>query len=191
MDQNEALNQIKYIKETMEKAGHSFFFSPWQWIEWGILVVIGCIATLFLNLDSNILKLIWLVVFIIGGTLETWLWLKGSKNRGIDPFTPFAVKIWGILFMFILLGIILTFIFLHVNLPLYIPGIWLILTASCLLSLTLFGLRKELIVFGILLYIAGLLSISIFVEYSVLLAMIFFGINGTLLGIYQLLTKQN
>ena len=45
MEQQEALEQIKLIRETMQKATQKFFFSPWQWIEWGIVVIIGGLIT--------------------------------------------------------------------------------------------------------------------------------------------------
>jgi len=38
MEQQEALEQIKLIRDTMQKASQKFFFSPRQWIEWGFVV---------------------------------------------------------------------------------------------------------------------------------------------------------
>ena len=174
----------------MHNATHNFFFSPWQWIEWGLLVIIGCVTTLFLNLNATNLLILWLSIFLVGGALETWIWLVSAHKKSIDPLSEFYRKMWGVLGLFLAVGIILSIVFYQVNLPLFIPGTCLLLLGSCLFTLVLFGSRKDLNLFAITSYIAGVLSLTFFVEHSLYFLLIFFGVNSTIVGLYQLIKAQ-
>ena len=187
MKQQEAEQQIKYIHDMMHNATHNFFFSPWQWIEWGLLVILGCVTTLFLNVSSTNLLILWLSIFLVGGALESWIWIGSAHKKGIDLLSQFYLRMWGVLGLFLVVGIILSIVFYQVNLPVFIPGTWLLLLGSCLFTLVLFGSRKDFNLFATTSYIAGILSLTFFVEYSLYLLLIFFGVNSTIVGVYQLI----
>lgn len=190
MDQKEALERIRYIKETMARATHSFFFSPWQWIEWGLLVVAGCLVTLVMSLSSVQLITLWISIFVVGAILESWIWLNAASQKGIEPSDPFYLKLMGVMGLFLLLGMIMTFVLVKAGGPLFVPGIWLLITGSCMFTLTFFGARSDFLFIGTANYLGGILAVTLLVHYSVHILLFAFGVLGILQGFFQLWKKQ-
>lgn len=192
MDQNEALEQIKLIRDTMQKATQKFFFSPWQWIEWGIVVIVGGIITHWLLASGGTAHIptVWIGVLIIGGTLEGIVWLLDAQRRGIDMFNPFFLKIWGVFACFLAPGFIMTPVFVQLNLSTHLIGFWLIITGAAMFMLVLLGDRKDIIWMGLLLFVSGILSVSIFVDQALHIGVASFGVGGLVFGLYLLLKEK-
>jgi len=192
MEQKEALEQIKLIRDMMHKASQKFFFSPWQWIEWGIVVLVGGILThwLIITGDSTHISTVWISVFIIGGTLEGVAWVLDALRRGIDPFSPFVLKIWGALGCLLLPALFFTIVLIQLHLSLYIVGLWLITTGAAMFMIVLLGERKELMLFGVLMLVCGILSATIFIDQALLIGVTSFGFGSLIMGIYVLI-KDN
>jgi len=192
MNQEEALKQIKLIREMVQKASERFLFSPWQWIEWGVLVIVGCLITYGLQRigsDNNIIFL-WIAIFIIGGALETYIWMVAARGRGVEPFNPFILKLWGVAFTIMVMAIILTFVFINLHQALYIPGLWLMTMGSVMVNFFIMAERKDMLLFGIVQMIGGILAVSFLLKYSLLVGAVFFGIGALIHGIYSL-TKRS
>jgi len=189
MEQQEALEQIKLIRETMQKATHQFLFSPWQWIEWGVVVIIGGLTTLWMQATNNTeyILMVWLAVLIVGSTLEGVAWLLAVQHRGYDPLSPIYLKIWGIFFCLLLPATVFSIVLAQLHLPLYIVGLWIVTVAAAMFILVLFGERKELMYFGALMLIGGILSVSIFIDQAIWLGVICFGGGSLATGIYLLI----
>ncbi len=192
MNNKEALEQIKHIRAMMEKAYEQIIFSPWQWIEWGILVIIGCLATMWLasHQQTSHLLLLWILIFIIGGALETLIWMKTAEKRGIEPFNPFVMKIWGIAGIIMVQAIVLTIVFGHLQMYQLIPGLWMTSFSGLFFILVIMGAKTEILMFAIVLAIGGILSLSILVNYSIILLMISFGVSCIAFGTYSVLNKR-
>jgi hypothetical protein len=192
MEQQEALEQIKLIRETMQKATQKFFFSPWQWIEWGVVVILGGILTHWLLAlgDTSHITTVWISVLIVGGTLEGIVWILDAQRRGIDLFSPFFLKIWGVFGCFLMPGFIMTPVFVQLDLATYLIGFWLIVAGSAMFMLVLLGDRKDILWMGLFLLLSGILSVSIFVEHALHIGVGSFGIGGLLFGIYLLVKEK-
>ncbi len=192
MQQHEALEQIKLIRDTMQKATQKFFFSPWQWIEWGIMVILGGLITQWLMAIGGTAHIttVWIGVLIIGGTLEGVIWLLDAQRRGIDLFSPFILKIWGVFACFLAPGFIMTPVFVQLDLANYLIGFWLMITGSAMFMLVLLGDRKDIIWMGLLLLVCGILSVSIFVEHALYIGVLSFGCGGLIFGIYLLVKEK-
>ncbi len=192
MEQQEALEQIKLIRDTMQKATQKFFFSPWQWIEWGIVVIVGGLLTHWLLAagDTRHILTIWLSVFIIGSALEGVAWILDAQRRGIDLFSPFVLKVWGVFGCFLAPGFIMTPVLIQLDLTAHLIGFWLLMTGSAMFMLVLLGDRKDILWMGLLLFISGILSVSIFLDYALHIAVAGFGVGGLLFGIYLLVKEK-
>ena len=192
MEQQEALEQIKLIRETMQKASQKFFFSPWQWIEWGIVVILGGLITHWLLAvgDTHHLPIVWISVLIVGAILEGVAWVLDAQRRGIDIFSPFVLKIWGVLGCLFIPGFIMTPVFAQLDLAAYLIGFWLIIMSSVIFVLVLLGERKDLLVMGVQMLICGMLSVSIFVEHALHIGVASFGVGGLVLGLYLLIKEK-
>ena len=168
MNQKEALNQIKLIREMMQTASQKFLFSPWQWIEWGILVILGCLFTYWLQNHGqpNHIIFLWISIFIAGGTLEVYIWTVTARNRGVEPFNSFILKLWGVAYSIMIMSVILTIVFIDLNQLLYIPGLWLMTIAVVMLSFFFIADRKDLLIFGVVQMIGGILAVSILKHYA-------------------------
>lgn len=189
MKQEEALGQIKLIREMMQKASDRFLFSPWQWIEWGVLISVGYIITLLLQKygQSGYIFFLWLSIFVIGSVLETYIWMTAARERGIEPFNYFILKLWGVAFTIMAMSIILTFVFISLGHILYIPGLWLMTMGVIMISFFILSDRKNLFVFGIAQMVGGLLAVSFMLKFALLIGAVFFGIGALINGIYLLI----
>lgn len=187
MEQHEALEQIRLIRDTMNKASQKIFFSPWQWIDWGIVVIIGGLITHWLLAmgEETHIFMVWIAVFIIGGTLEGVVWILDAQRRGIDPFHPFILKIWGVLGCILIPALIFTIPLIQLDHSIYVVGLWLITIGAAMLALVLLGERKELLLFSILMITAGVLSVSILVDIALHIGILSFGVGGFLMGLYM------
>lgn len=193
MEQQEALEQIKLIRDTMQKATQKFFFSPWQWIEWGIVVILGGFIThwLLATGDTSHITTVWISVLIIGGTLEGVVWILDAQRRGINLFSPFVLKIWGVFGCFLTPGFIMTPVFVQLGLANHLIGFWLVITGSAMFMLVLLGDRKDILWMGLLLLVSGILSVSIFVEHALHIGVASFGVGGLAFGIYLLIKEKH
>ena len=192
MEQEEALEQIKLIRNTMQKASHKFFFSPWQWIEWGVVIILGGILTHWLLAigDTTHISTVWIGAFIIGGTLEGVAWLLDAQRRGIALFSPFTFKILGLLVCYLIPGFLMTPVFVQLGLASHLIGYWLINMSVVIVALVLLGERKDYLVMGAQLLVCGLLSVSIFVEQALHIGLASFGVGGLVFGIYLLVKEK-
>lgn len=188
----QAMQQIQHIRNTMAQVSRRFFMSAWQWIEWGILVMIGGVITLYLvqQNKSEHITYIWIAVFILGGALETIIWYKGARDRGINPLQPFYMKIWGVLFAMLTVAIFYTLIFVEIGLPLYIPGLWLLIFGICVFIMVILGERNDLVLMSSVQVISGILASSILLDYAIHVGTIAFGVGSTVMGLYQLYTEK-
>ena len=192
MQEQQAIEQIRIIRETMQRASRQFFTSPWQFIEWGILIFLGCLATLIMqaNNATEHLAMLWIGIFIIGGALESISWLQEASKKGVDPLTPYFMKIWWVFLSLIAFGVIFTLVFYQLGQPLYIVGLWHCLMGVAVYNLVLLGDHREFIWFGTLQWVAGLLALTVLYEHAVWVAMFGFGISCTLMGIYFLIKEK-
>jgi len=174
----------------MSNASERFFFSPWQWIEWGILVIAGCVLNLFFLTNPNHLLFLWISIFFLGGALEMIIWMRSIQHRGMEPFNPFLLKIWSIAGLFLMIGVIYTLVFFQLAKPEYIPGLWLIVTGLAMYTFTIMGARIVIFIFGTVYVFGGILASSIFINHSIYLLMISFGFGSVLCGIFMFLTQK-
>jgi len=193
MKQEEAMEQIRLIREMMQKASHRFLFSPWQWIEWGVLIIIGYLATSWLQNhgQSNHIIILWISIFIIGAALESYIWMAAARRRGIEPFNAFILKLWGVAFAIMTMSIILSFIFIDLRQALYIPGLWLMTMGVVMVTFFILAERKDLLLFGATQMVGGILAVSFLLEHSLLVGAVFFGIGALIHGIYSLLKMKH
>jgi len=188
MDQEEALKQIKIIRQMMSRATDKFFFSPWQWIEWALLIIIGCVLTIWCPavMCKMPLLFLWVIIFIVGGSLETLIWMRAAQNRGVEPFNPLIMRIWGMAGCIMFIAIILSLVFIQIHQPFYIPGLWMLSMGVTLYSCVILGGRKRLLIIGTILLVCGLTALSFLVVYSLYVLMAGFGLGGLLYGVWQL-----
>ena len=193
MKQEEALEQIRLIREMMQKASQKFLFSPWQWIEWGVLVIVGCLLTHWLQNSgsANNIIFLWIAIFIIGGALESYIWMVAARRRGIEPFNTYILRLWGVAFTIMTMAIILTFVFIDLHQTLYIPGLWLMTMGVVMVSFFIMAERKDLFLFGVTQIVGGVLAVSFLLEHSLLVGAVFFGIGALIHGIYSLVKMKH
>ena len=192
MEQQEAIDQIQLIRDMMHKASQKFFFSPWQWVEWGVVVIIGGALTHWrLAIGDTVhISTVWIGVLIVGGTLEGVAWILDGQRRGLDPFSPFMLQIWGVLSCLLIPSTIFTVVLAQLGLPLYIVGTWLTTIGAAMFMLVLLGERKELVLFGLLMLVCGILSVSIFIKEALHIGVLSFGVGGLFMGIYMLMKEK-
>jgi hypothetical protein len=192
MDQQEALDQIKVIKRIMESVSQQMFFSPWQWIEWGMLGIFGSLATIYLWHQQQVSEVLflWIAIFVVGGVVESFIWLKSVQHRGIEPFHPFVKKTWSIAGLIMLLALILSAVFIRTGQLLYLPGLWLLDLGVIVLVIVILISKKEMLLIGGELLAGGVLAVSLLLDDSILVFLVCFGIVSLVMGVYMLIVER-
>jgi hypothetical protein len=192
MDQQEALDQIKVIRRIMESVSQQMFFSPWQWIEWGVLGILGSLATIYLWHQQQVSEVLflWIAIFVVGGVAESSIWLKSAQRRGVEPFHPFVKKTWSIAGLIMLLALILSAVFIRAGQLLYLPGLWLLDLGVIVLVIVILISKKEMLLIGGELLAGGVLAVSLLLDDSILVFLVCFGFGSLVMGIYMLIVER-
>ena len=94
MDNKTAIEELSYIKEIMQDSRKTFVYNGYDYIFWGIIIVIGLLSSyisLVEHLDINI-SIIWIALIVIGWVFSIIMSVIGKKKRKASTF---AGKIIG------------------------------------------------------------------------------------------------
>jgi len=94
MNERDAIEELSYIKEIMQDSRKAFVYNGFDYIFWGILIVLGLLSTylaVIYHLDVNT-TYIWIVLIAIGWSVSIILSVKEKKKRKASTF---AGKIIG------------------------------------------------------------------------------------------------
>ncbi len=179
MEPDDALKDIKTIRKLMTQAARPIFFSPWQWVEWGIIVLVGCMFTYWLGdyFTQTNLAFFWIFLIVLGGFLEAAIWYKESIAHGVEPINTFSIQLLLVASLLFFVAIIFSIVFIQIEHLQYIPGAWMLCTGVALWIIAIFSARKDLVPLGIIQILGSLLAVSFFIDYSLLVTAICLGLG--------------
>jgi len=185
MEPDDALKDIKTIRKLMTQAARPIFFSPWQWIEWGIIVLVGCILTYWLgsHITQSNLAFLWIFLIVLGGFLETVIWYRESKAHGVEPINTFSLQLVLVAFLVFFIAIIFSIVFIQLQHLQYIPGAWMLSIGVALWIIAIFSARRDLVPLGIIQILGSLLAVSFLIDYSLLVTALCLGIGPIVWGV--------
>lgn len=138
---NRALDDLRYIRETMESASAFTAVSGWGQIAIGVVAFVAAIATRELKPGPMWLGE-WLiaaaVAVVIGVTTSIW---KGRRAQEPFMFAPLRKFVLGF-FPPISAGVVLTFYLARLGLYGLLPAIWLLLYGAGIMTGGMFSVRS-------------------------------------------------
>jgi len=182
-EKNQALEDIKLIKDMMDRTRKAIDPSAPIFILWGILVVLGNTATHFLakNVEyHSYIGIMWAVIVFFGMTCSAYIGYKigrRSHTVGMDYRAGNRIGlIWSIL---VPVGFAWSFLgpYYDIFKPEFTSVLWAILYSIGIYIMGIFY-SKEFIIGGIVIFIGSILSV-IFYDYHNLIIAAFMG-GGTL-----------
>ncbi len=120
------------IQARFRRAGRPYLSSPWPWLAWGL-----CLPTAAWLTPAAVARrgfagvlLLWSLTILVAGGLEAWtLWRAGA---GGSPLASWALHVQGNLS---LIALALTVLLVVRDLPLALPGLWLLVLGHSFYSL--------------------------------------------------------
>ena len=164
-DVEEAISDIRYIREVLN-ASRDFFVSGWPGIVWGICVIIGVLLTYWFSshppdIDIGLSTTLWILWIILGGfasVVETFFFFKRTIESGKRALSALTIKVILSESLMVIEGLILTFVFIHLERPEYIPGAWL-LSLGILMTMAGFFIPGGIWLFGLITFLSSIVAI--------------------------------
>jgi hypothetical protein len=163
--------------------------SGWQGISWGVVSLLGgtlthhyCVAGTT-SFTSPGISLLWILLLIVGGTAETFFYIRKARRNRIPLLSPVVKNVMIGFTAFIVLGGIFHWIFQHLGRFHYIPGSWMLILGAGSIFIGLFSIM-EIWVLGLVLMSGGVLAVGPFLGASYLMLALFGGIGSILWGIW-------
>ncbi|MFQ6083002.1 MAG: hypothetical protein ACE5WD_06555 [Candidatus Aminicenantia bacterium] len=187
MNENQAQEELKFIKEMMKKASRTFIFSGWQWVSWGIIFSIGSLFTYLILIGKeveevgNILLFFWIGLSVVGILIEFLIFRKKVFKLGIGLFSKLVIQVTIAECFMTFLGVILTYVLINLNSYQYIPGLWLLVMGVTFTIAGMFSF-KEIIYSSLMLIVSGVIAIVILPNYSLLIFGLFAGLGFIIEG---------
>ena len=134
-----AMDNLRYIRETMERA--SSFTGISGWGEAAIGVIALAAAFIAHGKPAKTWISIWAVDAFISLLIAGWSMDRKARKSGMPLLSGPGRKVAFSLFPPILAGALLTVIFYQVGLTNYIPGVWLLLYGTGVVTGGMFSVR--------------------------------------------------
>ena len=137
-----ALDNLRYIRETMERAGSFTTIPGWGGVAIGVTAAVACaIAQRFTATDPAAWTRIWLVEAVLAGAIALLtMWRKG-RRASIDFASVPARRFFVSYFAPIAAAALLTVILIRANLAGALPALWLLIYGAAFVSSGAFSIR--------------------------------------------------
>ena len=140
---NRAIGDVRYIRDIID-ASHDFFVSGWSGVAAGIFTAAGAALSAWIIAHSerwDISRSLWTLWITVGVLLvlsDVILFVKRAREAGRPVFSPVLAKIGLTEAIMTAQGFILTFVFIKIGTPHYIPGAWLLAFGGTLTAVGFF-----------------------------------------------------
>ena len=99
MKPEQAIEDLKIIRQVMSRTLPSMVMSGWQGISWGVVSLLGgtlthhyCVAGTT-SFTSPGISLLWILLLIVGGTAETFFYIRKARRNRISLLSPVVKNI--------------------------------------------------------------------------------------------------
>src|SRR5437660_1486288 len=128
---DQALDNLRYIRETMERAGSFTSIPGWGGVVIGVTAVVTCaIAQRFIANGGRL----WLIIWLSDAALAAVIALLAMLRKGVSFTSPPARRFFISYFAPIAAGAMLTVVLARAGLDAALPATWLLLYGSSFIS---------------------------------------------------------
>lgn len=199
MDKYSAEENLRLIRDVMESSARYTNFSGWSGIISGILALIGCGATYWINdhvavaRQNTLYILVWCGVLVLAITQDLLLAHRKAKANGQSVWNPATFQVLKAIFPGLFVAAVISFVALYQGSIDAIPSVWALGYGAALCAAGMFT-TKEVWRYGLLQLLtgtAGMLAMVIWQvgpPYSLYLVALCFGVYQIAFGI--LMTRK-
>jgi len=138
--QNHAMDNLQFIRDTMERAGSFTAVPGWGGVAMGVTALAAAAVAAWQSSTAA-----WLIVWLIEGVFATALGACAMKRKADSAQVPLlsapARKFVSSFAPPLVVGALLTLILFRANLTSVIPGVWLLLYGSGVITGGAFSVR--------------------------------------------------
>ena len=189
MKPEEAMEDLRVIRQIMSKNISPLAFSGWEVVSWGVMILIGGLITHYYSTPGDPLSLspgiavLWIVLLITASILETFFYVRKAIRDHLPLVSPIIIHFYLGFAAIIVAGGAFHLIFHKLGLFLHIPGSWMLIAGAGYIYSGLFVIM-EFWVLGIITMVGGILAVGPFLDYSFLVTALFAGVGWILWGIW-------
>jgi hypothetical protein len=179
--QARAMDNLRFIRETMEAAGTFTAVSGWG------QVVIGCTAILAALLASGETGAEWVLVWtaeaFLAGLISVWFMYHKAKSASVPLLSASARKLLFSFTPVFVSGMVITYAFVKHGMQPLLPAVWMLLYGSGVVAAGAFSVRS-VPVMGAMFIALGALTLFAPPAWSTALMIASFGVIHILFGFF-------
>jgi hypothetical protein len=138
--QARAMDNLRFIRETMERAGSFTAISGWGEVAIGV-TALGAAWIAARQTTAGAWLATWLATALLSGGIATWFTAAKAKAAKIPLLSEPARKFAFSFTPTMLVGALLTLLLYENGLPYRLPGVWLLLYGAAVITAGTFSVR--------------------------------------------------
>jgi MFS family permease len=135
-----AMDNLRFIRETMEAAGTFTAVSGWGTVVIG-LTAVGAALVADQQRDSQSWVLVWAAEAILAGIIAVWFMWHKAKSASLPLLTGSARKLLFSFSPVFVVGMVVTVAFLQDGMVRLLPGVWMLLYGTAVVAAGAFSVR--------------------------------------------------
>ena len=152
-----AMDNLAFIRDTMEKAGSFTAVSGWGIVAVGIIAAAAAVLAAIQPTPADAL-LIWIAAAVIAPAVSLWATVRKAKRANVPLLSGPGRKFLLVFSPPLLVGALLTLVLYQAGLIVAIPGMWLLLYGTGVLAGGAFSVRV-VPVMGVCFMLAGTIAL--------------------------------
>jgi hypothetical protein len=178
--QARAMDNLRFIRETMEAAGTFTAVSGWGQVCIGLTAILAALLAARETTPSNWV-LVWAAEAIVALFISVWFMYNKARSASLPLLTASARKLLFSFTPVFVVGMVITFACVKRGLSPLLPGVWMLLYGTAVVAAGAFSVRI-VPVMGATFIVVGALALFAPAAWSTVLMIIGFGVVHIVFG---------
>lgn len=179
--QARAMDNLRFIRETMEAAGTFTAVSGWGQVVIGTTAIIAAIVAMTYGLSVEWV-LVWAVEAFLALLISVWFMFNKARSASLPLLTGSARKLLFSFTPVFVVGIVVTLAFMQRGMYALLPGIWMLLYGTGVVAAGAFSVRS-VPVMGAAFIVTGAATLFAPAAWTTALMIVGFGLLHIVFGI--------
>lgn len=138
--QARAMDNLRFIRETMEAAGTFTAVSGWGQVVIGVTAIVAALVSAR-QADPVAWVLVWAAEAILAGLVAVWFMYNKAKHASLPLLSGSARKLLFSFTPVFAVGMVVTIAFLDRGMTGLLPGVWMLLYGTAVVAAGAFSVR--------------------------------------------------
>lgn len=175
------MDNLRFIRETMEAAGTFTAVSGWGQVVIGVTAIFAALLASRETTVSNWV-LVWAAEAILALLISVWFMYNKAKTASLPLLTSSARKLLFSFTPVFVVGMVITFAFVKQGMQHLLPGIWMLLYGTAVVAAGAFSVRI-VPVMGASFIVMGAVALFVPATWSTALMILGFGLLHMVFGV--------